>query len=168
MHDLDQKAAKADMALTASTGSSLAQLATDARARKAAIAIRVSAILSQFWTEDSPDELRAVELEGWLDVLDGVSTDELRAAWAEYQRNGPRSESRRLARPDAGAIYLIVTRARRDQRISNPPPRVQLPAPPPEPRMSPERMAEIMQAVGYHGNGIIEPKRFPRMGDGHE
>ena len=74
------------MAPNASTASSPGPSAmSDARARKAGIAIRVTAILSQFWTEDSPDELRAVELEGWIDVLGGVSADELRAAWADYQ-----------------------------------------------------------------------------------
>ena len=134
------------------------------RARKA---VRTHVILSGFWRDaGDPEEGSSMELSDWMDALVGVSADELRTAWAEYQRSGPRSSSGRLARPDPGALYRIAIKARATAAIINPPPRVQIGAPPPAPRMSKERMAEIMAETGY--KDMPAPKAFPEVGDGHD
>lgn len=67
------------------------------------------AILEQFWIEDATeDAVQAVQLEGWLDVLEPFSDEEVRRAWAEYQRSGPRARNGALRKPDAGALWLII------------------------------------------------------------
>lgn len=153
------------MASTASTGSSDSPLLmTEAKQQKARLMVWVSAILSEFWTEDAPDDMRAIQMRSWAAVLVEVTADELLAAWTRYQKEGPRSASGRLARPDAGALFQSVMKAHKHQREMNPPVRVQLAAPAPEPRMSPERMAEIMREAGYHSN--VEAKPFPAVGEG--
>ena len=114
---------------------------------QAELAIRVSAMLIQFWTEDSPDEIRAIEIEGWIDALGSVTSHEFRAAWASYQQGGPRSAAGRLARPDAGAIYHFINKSRADHCRAT--------APPPPRRTGPlreivtaEQRARIMAEVG--------------------
>lgn len=65
--------------------------------------------------------VRALELEGWLDVLESLSDAEIRMAWAEYQKTGPRSAAGKLLKPDAGALFRIANDARRaamSQRIA--------------------------------------------------
>ena len=70
-------------------------------------------ILRQFWqAEEVPDAVRALEMEAWMDVLEPLAEDEIRAAWAEYQRQGPRSAKGALYRPDAGALYRLAMQAR--------------------------------------------------------
>lgn len=117
--------------------------------------------MAQFWIdEDTPDEVRAMELESWVDVLGDATPDELRQAWAEYQRSGPRSEAGRLARPDAGALYRTINKARATAALTRPAPRDrQLAAPP---RVTPEKAAEIMAQVGFR------PKAFPGVGEGRD
>ena len=44
--------------------------------------------------------------------------DEIRAAWVEYQRNGPRSAKGVLIRPDPGALWQIIRTARNFQAIA--------------------------------------------------
>ena len=128
---------------TASTGSSTSPSAMD----RSELAIRVSAMLSQFWTEDSPNEIRAIEIEGWIDALGSITSHEFRAAWASYQQDGPRSATGRLVRPDAGAIHRFINRGRADHHSAT--------APPPPRRTGPlreivtaEQRARIMAEVG--------------------
>lgn len=140
----------------------------DSREQRAAIAIRVSAILGQFWTDDTPDDLRAIEMEGWLDVLRGISTHELRAAWADYQTTGPRSASGRLARPDAGALYQRAMKARANAMIIDKAHRLPPPEPPPRERVTDEARAAIMRDVwGRDGAApTFTPKSMPAIGEG--
>jgi hypothetical protein len=73
----------------------------------------VQAILGQFWRDDStPDAVQSLELEGWMDVLENCSHSEIRKGWATYQRTGPRTQSGKLYKPDAGALYQIILRSR--------------------------------------------------------
>jgi len=82
------------------------------REHRSRIGARVMAILNQFWTDqNTPDAVRVLEIEGWLDVLAPLAEDEVRNAWREYQITGPRPASG-LRRPDAGALYLIAMNAR--------------------------------------------------------
>lgn len=109
------------------------------------------AILTQFWRhDDTPPAVQAIEIEGWLDVLEPYDDAEIRAAWAEYQRSGPRSARGALYKPDAGALYAIVQRERRDaaERASA---HRRLPSPPQDApvRISAERAAEILREVGF-------------------
>lgn len=71
-------------------------------------------MLSQFWQAQNVTEAEMViETEGYLDVLENVSHSEFRAAWADYQINGPRTAAGKLIKPDAGAIYNIAIANRR-------------------------------------------------------
>jgi hypothetical protein len=80
---------------------------------RAKIGVRVQAILNQFWRDEStPDAVQALEIEGWIDVLERCSHSEIRMAWAEYQRTGPRTERGTLCKPDAGALHRIIRRSR--------------------------------------------------------
>ncbi|WP_263721532.1 hypothetical protein [Defluviimonas sp. WL0075] len=58
----------------------------------------------------------AIDLECWLDVLEVYSDEEIRRAWAEYQRSGPRSARGVLYKPDPGALYQIIERNRAPAR----------------------------------------------------
>jgi hypothetical protein len=115
-------------------------------AHRTKIGLRVEAILSQFWREDTtPEAIRALEIEGWIDVLENCSHAEIRQAWATYQRSGPRTANGRLCKPDAGALYKLVQDAR-------PRPQIVRTAPEPiweRPRMTAEHAAEIMREVGW-------------------
>lgn len=93
----------------ASKGSSRAQRV----AQRERIGVRVIAILDQFWQRlDKIDAMQQLEVEGWMDVLEPLDETEIRKAWAEYQRTGPRSAKGALLKPDAGAIYRIAMAAR--------------------------------------------------------
>lgn len=117
-------------------------------AHREKIGVRAQAILGQFWRDDqTPDAVQALELEGWMDVLENCSHSEIRKAWATYQRTGPRTASGKLYKPDAGAIYKIVQQNR-------PKPRV-VPTPEPEreePRVSAEAAQEILKEIGFKVN----------------
>ena len=77
------------------------------------LAVRVMAILNAFWTDErTPDVVRTVEIEGWLDVLQVLSEAELRQAWANYQATGIRTERGALRRPDPGILCDMAMRAR--------------------------------------------------------
>lgn len=78
------------------------------------MAVRVDAILGQFWRDDAtPKPVQVLEIETWLDVLEPLTEAEIRFAWAEYQRSGPRTGKGRLTKPDAGAIWRIASAVRR-------------------------------------------------------
>lgn len=125
-------------------------------AQRERIGVRVEAILSQFWRDDStPEAVQILELETWMDVLEPLTEDEIRRAWVEYQRTGPRSARGALRRPDAGAIYRIVenwkieaavnerilrSRAEREAERQEQAERAAH-------RISPERALEILQSV---------------------
>lgn len=130
---------------------------TPLEAQRFEIAIRAEVILPQFWRDDDAhDGMRAIELEGWVDVLGGCSAAEIRAAWASYQRSGPRTASGRLAKPDAGALWRIVVAAR-----PKPKPVAVKPQPEDQPRkpITPERAREIMREVyGDTEQGTSEPQ----------
>lgn len=110
---------------------------------RAKIGVRVESILATFWRDDTADVVRACEIQGWIDALETCSHGEVRAAWADYQRSGPRSGNGRLLKPDAGALWRIIIAAR-------PKPK---PAPmivrqePERPRISPDRARAIMAEV---------------------
>lgn len=93
---------------------------------RARVGVRAQSILSQFWQSDEPAAVRAVTLEGWMDVLESASEGEIREAWADYQRNGPRSASGRLLRPDPGALWKRIRERRPKPRLVklDEPPRV--------------------------------------------
>ncbi|MCB1355988.1 MAG: hypothetical protein KDK53_05645 [Maritimibacter sp.] len=84
---------------------------------EAKVAIFSKAILARFWSdENEPDEYRDIEMETWLDVIGKLGQDEIRAAWSDYQKTGPRTRDGKLYRPDPGAIYLRVMKLRKKQR----------------------------------------------------
>lgn len=110
------------------------------------IGMRVEAILSQFWRdEDTPDAVAALEVEGWMDVLEYTTPHEIRMAWADYQKEGPRTKAGKLYRPDAGAIHNLIMRRR---RLSQPAPQQK----PEEERRGPkptdEQRASILEQYG--------------------
>jgi hypothetical protein len=77
------------------------------------LGVRVMAIMNQFWVDEkTPDVIRVVEIEGWLDVLQVLSETEVRAAWATYQQTGPRTDTRVLKRPDPGALLDLAMHSR--------------------------------------------------------
>lgn len=135
----------------------------------AEIAIRITALLGQFWTEDSPDEIRALEIEGWLDTLRSaagtIAEREWRDAWAEYQQSGPRSGGGRLLKPDAGAIAYLITKRRGPVRRDRMPEAL---AAPQREVVSAERRKAIMAEVWGDAPPVMAPKPFPEVGDGHE
>lgn len=131
------------------------------KAHRGKIAVRVRAILNQFWREDVPDAVEAMEREAWVETLAPLSHDELLAAWVEYQRTGPRSERGLLIKPDAGALYRIAMERRPKpsvvpMRRSEEPERVPV---------APGRVQEIIRQVygedrAERGFVTVEPKRF--------
>jgi hypothetical protein len=128
------------------------------QAHRAKIGIRAEAILGQFWRDDATsDAVRALEIEGWMDVLENCSHSEIRAAWTEYQKVGPRSAAGRLAKPDAGALYRLILKARPKPKLVQPQDEeARVPC-------SPEKAEEILREAGLAGFGV---KRFPKVGEG--
>lgn len=59
-------------------------------------------------------------LEGWMDVLESASEGEIREAWADYLRNGPRNSDGRLVRPDPGALWKRIRERRPKPRLVEP------------------------------------------------
>jgi|AntRauTorckE5430_2_1112549.scaffolds.fasta_scaffold14282_3 hypothetical protein len=109
------------------------------------IGVRAEGILAQFWRDsDSTQAERTLEHETWMDVLETCSHSEIRAAWAEYQKTGPRTQAGKLYKPDPGALYKIIMKRR-----PKPPPK---PAPEIEdkrgPRVSKERIREVFEELG--------------------
>ena len=114
---------------------------------RAKIGVRAEAILRGFWRDESPsDAVRALELEGWMDVLENCSHSEIRKAWAEYQKTGPRTQSGKLYKPDAGALYLIIINSRPKPKV------VQLN---PEPLRKPLTQEEI-EKRRFFSNQILQ------------
>ena len=121
-------------------------------AHRAKIGVRARAILGQFWQDaDTHDAEKAIEVEGWMDVLENCSHSEIRFAWRDYQTNPKNRTARgRLAKPDAGALLDIIYRKR-------PKPQVAYSQPESEPvkkRIDPETAQRICEEAGY------TPKRF--------
>ena len=80
---------------------------------RAKIGVKAESILANFWREDGiSDVVRVCEIQGWIDVLETCSHNEIRAAWTDYQRSGPRNSTGRLLKPDAGALWRIVIASR--------------------------------------------------------
>jgi len=137
------------------------------KVHRAKIGARAEAILSQFWRDDeTPDAVRALEIEGWIDVLESCSHSELRAAWAKYQRTGPRTQAGKLYKPDAGAIWHLVVGSRPKPQIVAPPPaRAE-----PKQRISADRARQICEETGFkfneHGGVMDLSKPFPKTGEG--
>lgn len=115
------------------------------QAHREKIGVRSQAILGQFWRDDdTPDALQALEIEGWCDVLENCSHSEIRAAWAGYQKTGPRTAAGKLYKPDAGALYRIIQAARPKPKL--------VPQPEPErtePRVTAEQADAILDSVGF-------------------
>lgn len=118
------------------------------QAHRAKIGVRAEAILGQFWRDDdTPDAVRALELEGWMDVLENCSHSEIRKAWATYQRTGPRTQSGKLYKPDAGALYRIIQAARPKPRVVSQPEPERT-----EPRVTAEAAQGILSKAGFTVN----------------
>lgn len=117
-------------------------------AHRVKIGVRAEAILGQFWRDDdTPDAVRAMEIEGWMDVLENCSHSEIRKAWAVYQRSGPRTAAGKLYKPDAGALWKIVQGMR-----PKPKPVEAEPEPQRDPRVSKEAAQEILEKAGFRVN----------------
>ena len=134
-------------------------------AHRGKIAIRVRSILNQFWRDDVPAAVEAMEREAWVETLAPLSHDELLSAWVEYQRTGPRTERGTLIKPDAGALYRIAMGRRPKPR----PVLVQRAAEPDRVPVTPDRATEILCEVfgeGRAGDGFVTPqlKRFGKHG----
>jgi hypothetical protein len=115
------------------------------------IGVRASAILGQFWQDaDTPEAVQVLEIEGWPDVLQNCSHSEIRVAWAEYQKSGPRTQAGKLYKPDAGALYHIVLKARPKLRLVKP-------EPPPD-RVEPDE--ESKKRVQEMTDSFISKKRI--------
>lgn len=115
-------------------------------AHRVKIGARVQSILGQFWQDnETPDAVRALEIESWCDVLENCSHTEIRKAWAEYQKTGPRSKARRLARPDAGALYDLILRARPKPKLVYTPEETRAPTS----QESKDRVADMVKNAGY-------------------
>lgn len=56
--------------------------------------------------------MQVLELEGWMDVLQECSHGEVSAAWALYNRAGPRTAAGKLYKPDAGYLWRLIEAAR--------------------------------------------------------
>ncbi len=84
------------------------------KAHRAKIGVRAQAILGQFWQDaGTHDAVKAIEIEGWADVLENCSHSEIRDAWRDYQCDpANRTVRGRLAKPDAGALRSIILRKR--------------------------------------------------------
>ena len=88
------------------------------RNRRQRIYIRVKAILDQFWvSEDTEEVVRALQLEGWIDVLEPCSEEDIKVAWIDYQREGPRTARGVLIKPDAGAFWQIIEKKRKTESL---------------------------------------------------
>lgn len=117
------------------------------------IGLRIKTILGQFWNDGAtPEAEQVLELEGWIDVLEGLSEMEFRKSWAEYQRSGPRTQAGKLYKPDAGALYAIAMDSRPKVRI--------VPEPTtPEPeriQATAEQRQAIMKEVNFSGDVAVK------------
>ena len=121
------------------------------KGHRAKIGVRVQAILGQFWQDaETADAVKAIEIEGWVDVLENCSHSEIRAAWRDYQTDSRNRTARnRLAKPDAGAIRAIILRKRPLPKLVEPAPEVAK-----EPIVTAEEANEIMRKAGF------KPRRF--------
>ena len=87
------------------------------------IGVTIKAILRQFWQDvNSADAVEAVELSLWLDILQECSNPELFKAWATYSKDtkNRNANTGRLHKPDAGALYTLVQKARNDKLPKQP------------------------------------------------
>lgn len=101
---------------------------------------RTVTLLSHYWRDDDDEALTAAIAGDWADVLEGLPQDAIAKACIQYQRDEPRRK------PTPGAIYQLargfmpkpsfVPRSEPEQKV--------------EPRMTPERAAEITKAAGIH------------------
>lgn len=109
------------------------------------VGLRVEAILNQFWHDtETPETVKALEIEGWIDVLENCSHSEIRDAWRDYQLDPANRTARgRLAKPDAGALRAIAYAKRPKPHI------VSQPEPERDPPCTPEAAAEIMAQAGF-------------------
>lgn len=71
----------------------------------------ISSILSSFFVHND-EKINKLILENWLSVLDISTVREIKAAWVQYQHHGARMATGVLIKPDAGAIYKLISKAR--------------------------------------------------------
>ena len=118
------------------------------QAHRAKIGVRARAILGQFWQDlDTHDAEKAIEVEGWMDVLENCSHSEIRYAWRDYQIDPNNRTARgRLAKPDAGALRAIILSKRPRPQLVQPEPEPPRHAPPAEER---RRVAENVKQAGF-------------------
>lgn len=131
-------------------------------AHRAKIGLRVRALLGQFWqNHDVSDAEKAIEVEGWIDVLEDCSHSEIRYAWRDYQMNlTNRNAKGRLMKPDAGLLRRIITAKRpKPEPIDSV---VETKAYPRD-RVTKEEAAAILAEADFHpsrGFAVYEPKKF--------
>jgi hypothetical protein len=128
------------------------------------VGIRVRAILSGFWVDhDTIDAQQAMEVEGWVDVLEQCSHSEIRYAWRDYQTDRKnRTERGRLAKPDAGALFRIILSKRTQAPSQKAVEKRETIA---EDRVDPARAQQILDEEGFNrltGFGTVPVKGFPR------
>jgi hypothetical protein len=134
------------------------------QAHRAKIGVRAEAILGQFWQDsDTPDAVKAVELEGWMDVLENCTHSEIRAAWRDYQcDDSNRSARGRLVKPDAGALRKIILRKRPKPQLVQPEPEQEEP----RERVTAASAQRILEEAGMgHLSSLnVACKRMPGAG----
>lgn len=116
------------------------------------IGLMAEAIMGAGWRQDTPDAVRALEMENWMDLLQNLSMSEIKAAWQSYQldtRN--RTATGALRRPDPARLSQIALAKRPKPALvsHNDTPGAVEP-------VGKERAAEIM---AQHGFGV---KRIPK------
>lgn len=121
-------------------------------ARPEWVLARVAALLLPYFEKDTPQSVREMEAEDWLEALGGLPE------WAIVQAvrwwKGPNNPDRRR-RPLEGDIAKVAreqtSRVRAVPRLcqSKRKPVVWIEPSPPKPRITPERAREIMEAAGF-------------------
>jgi len=123
------------------------------------LATMVAAILSNFWTDQDP-KVHATNIASWCRTLSGMTAQEVNRAWGEYQKQGPRDQAGRLARPVAEDLRKLVDRERAWRHRIH---REALP-PPPEPARDPvgkEAASQIMERAGFTPKRLRDLQRAP-------
>lgn len=110
----------------------------------------MATLLSHYWRDDDPSELTEAIARDWADILEGLTQDAIAAACMRYLRDEPKRK------PTPGAIYRLALAAMPRPVVVRVAP---VDDPPPPPRVTAERAAEILREVGFR----------PRMmGDGSD
>ena len=131
--------------------------------------MEVTIILDPFYISGSTTEVvRVSDLAIWIKVLEGISAQELRAAWVFHMQNDPpRNKAGYLLKPDPAILYRRVIQLRERAAILAPrPPSHQIEAPRRDAVASAEARARIMRDVYrdrlVDGGVAYTPRPFPQ------